>query len=65
MKELFHRKGIDMETKTYYILPRDQYGQPNGCINTVELTEVEAQEYRDHGVYLMDNYLSALYRAQD
>ena len=36
-----------------------------GLINTVELTEVEAQEYRDHGVYLMDNYMSALYRAQD
>ena len=54
-----------METKTYYILPRDQYGQPNGLINEVDLTDAEAQEYRDHGVYLMDNYMSALYRSQD
>ena len=54
-----------MEKKTYYILPRDQYGQPDGNVNEVYLTDAEAQEYRDHGVYLMDNYLSALYRAQD
>ena len=43
-----------MEKKTYYILPRDQYGQPNGLINEVDLTDAEAQEYRDHGVYQMD-----------
>lgn len=54
-----------MEKKTYYILPRDQYGQPNGSVDIVELTDAEYQEHKAHGEYILDNYMSALCRAQD
>jgi hypothetical protein len=55
----------NMEKKTYYILPRDQYGQPNGSVDIVELTDAEYQEHKAHGEYILDNYMSALCRAQD
>ena len=54
-----------MQTKTYYILPRDSYGQPNGDVLEVSLTDTEYSERKAQGEYIMDNYLSALYRAQD
>lgn len=51
--------------KEYYILPTDQYGQPDGNVNTVLLTKLEAIQMKNRGVYLFDNYISATYRAMD
>ena len=56
-----------MKRNVYYYLPLDQFGQPDGNISTIEMTE---QQYRDiknmplHPLYYCyDNYESALNRA--
>lgn len=54
-----------MEKKTYYILPLDMYNQPSGDIRAVQLTDDEYRLRKAQGEYIMDNYMSALYRAQD
>lgn len=51
--------------KTYYYLPTDSYGQPDGNVFETLLTEKEYKDRKAQGDYIYDNYLSALYRAQD
>lgn len=51
--------------KTYYYLPTDQYGQPDGNTNELVLTEQEYEQMKARGCYIYDNYSTALWRAQD
>lgn len=50
--------------KDYYVLPVDQYGQPDGNINTTPMTYGEYL-LRRRTEYVFSSYLAALYRAQD
>ena len=54
-----------MEKKAYYILPRDSYGQYDGNVNEVALTDDEYKERKECGEVITDNYMSALYRSQN
>lgn len=53
------------KVKDYFILPIDQYGQPNGNVEVEPLTKIEAIWKKDSGVFIFDNYSSAMYRAMD
>lgn len=51
----------NQQKKLYYVLSLDNYGQPDGGILTVFLTEEEAR----NTPYCFEDYASALYRALD
>jgi len=51
--------------KTYYFLPLDSFNQPNGTVREVELTEEEFLNAKKRGIYIYDDYGTALRRAQD
>lgn len=57
--------GENTEIKKYYILPLDNYGQPDGSVETIELTEEEFNKLKKTYIYVYDNYMQALRRAQD
>lgn len=50
-----------IEEKTYYVLPCDSYGQPNGTVEEREMTRFEAMEIP----YCFEDYESAIARALD
>lgn len=50
--------------KTYYLLPTDNYGQPDGNIRPVQLTKSEYEQMKK-SEWVYDNYAQASYRAQD
>lgn len=50
---------------TYYYLPLDNYNQPNGLVEKVELTEEEFKQAKANGHYIYGNYQQAMYRAMD
>ena len=52
------------QTKTYYLLPTDGYGQPDGRIEEIQLTPEQYNE-RKRFEWIFDNYYSALCRSQD
>jgi hypothetical protein len=51
--------------KTYYYLPTDNYGQPDGNIVEVTLTPDQYEQRKANGEYIYDNYYSANCRAND
>ena len=51
----------NQQKKLYYVLSLDNYGQPDGNILEVYLTEEEAEKTD----YCFEDYASALYRALD
>lgn len=51
--------------KTYYLLPVDQYGQPNGNIIPVQLTKKQYEDYKKQGKFIYEKYIHAAYRSQD
>lgn len=51
--------------KKYYVLPLDQFGQPNGLIETRLFTEEEAKSYQDKYGYIFEDYNQAVLRALD
>jgi len=51
--------------KEYYILPVDNYGQPNGYVEVTMLTEKEYKELKKSYVYIYDNIEQAYRRALD
>lgn len=59
-----HREELEGPKKTYWLCPTDSYGQRNGDVHQVELTEWEYQQRRKHQ-FLYDNYVTALAAAQD
>lgn len=48
---------------TYYYLPLDNYNQPDGTVQKVELTEEEFKQAKENGHYIYNNYSTALRRA--
>lgn len=52
-----------MKTKKYYVLSLDNYGQPDGLIDIVELTKEEAERTPYCYPYTKAGYRTALYRA--
>ena len=53
-------------TREYYVLTMDPvYGQPDGNVETVEMTPYEAYEYSEDHAYIYDNYATAMARAMD
>lgn len=50
-----------IEKKTYYVLPCDGYGQPNGTVEEREMTRYEAMETS----YCYEDYQEAVVRALD
>ena len=52
-----------MTKKEYYYLPLDNYNQPDGTINTIELTKEEYKKAKQNYGYIYDNYDQALNRA--
>ena len=54
------------QAKTYYVLPLDSYGQPNGDIIEIEATEAELDtKYKPFYSHIYTDYIAALYRAMD
>lgn len=56
------------ERKKYYYLPIDQYNQPNGFIEEIELFPCDYEGLRTAKgiiVYIFDNYRDACRRAED
>ncbi len=51
--------------KKYYVLPLDQFGQPNGQIETRFFTDAEAQNFRKNHGYIFEDYDQAVLRALD
>ena len=51
--------------KEYYLLPTDNYGQPDGTIEEIELTKKEYEEQKKQGAYIYDDYVVAYCRALD
>jgi hypothetical protein len=49
--------------KTYYILQLDNYNQPNGLIDEIELTEKEFDQIKKTYIYIYDSYFQACERA--
>ena len=54
-----------MKTKVYYQLALDNYNQPNGLVSEVLLTKDEYQKLKKEYIYIYENYIQALQRAQD
>ena len=52
-----------MDKKEYYGLTVDSYGQPDGHIYKVHLTEDEFLELKRTYVYIYESYSQALWRA--
>ncbi len=48
----------------FYYLPLDFYGQPNGNVEKIELTEKDFLNYKKNGSYIFDNEADADWRAQ-
>lgn len=55
--------GNIMDKKEYYRLTVDSYGQPDGHIYKVHLTEDEFLELKKTYVYIYESYSQALWRA--
>ena len=52
-----------MKKKLYYVLSLDNYGQPDGTIDIVELTKEEAERTPYCYPYTTKGYSKALWRA--
>ena len=50
---------------TYWYLPLDSYNQPNGLVNTIELTEADYLRIKKDYGYIYDKERDAERRAQD
>lgn len=50
---------------TYYLLPLDNYNQPDGSIREVQLTKEEFKQAKVNGHYIYEDYIAAVSRAMD
>lgn len=56
---------MEEKRNKYYILPLDNYNQPNGYVDTIWLTEKEYEIYKKKGGYIYKDYATAIQRASD